>query len=1024
MALLASASKPRDARSARREVSAWADVKRALMRAVLLVAATVATAAAQEPLKLVIPTPADQISTFITLARTDDGIIYAGGFAGMSRYNGTRWETVGPKGPVRALHYDNGRIWAGGYNTFGYVVREPTGQDRYVDLAPLFSGVLKGRNFADTWRMLVRPEGVYFVALRDLFFVSRDERTTRHWPHDGRFGAITEWDGAVVVQWRGEGLKRLRQQGNQFELIPGTEVIANDLIFSAIDQDEGRKLLNTATGKLYWLLAPPPASGVAGPVVPATGVPGRKDVTPASYFLGTRVSGNEIAYVSFDGVLRVLDTKAWRQTNIPISTGYIGTAYVDPVERTLWAPAENGITLMNWPTVWTAYGLGAGVRGSVKTIREINGRLWVATGADILRARLPLAAGGAQQFESAASVSGEVWDVALEPDGRGVIVAESYGIAHLDDARNGRLAHFTPADVYPRLFVRSGRDRAVMWVGTEHGVVQLKAQGGRWALATRFARPATRVDSMHEQDDGTLLLGTTKGAFLLNPAVAVESAYVHVPLPNPQGARKVEASDANDAVLFSMFEGRLIASAPTGFFAWRAGRLEAIDSAREFAGLEPSNRRDERVQFVAQPNPTGDRQPIWWAVSDGAVHRLRRPAVSEGGGARAWMSAEVTSLRRGEFSYPFVASDGSLWLGSSGQLFRHAETVEAANRRVPVLRLDRAERTDADGSVKLLNLTGAARIDGNVRTLGFSLAFDDHARAKRPMFEVRLNGHEADFSAASEQSAFRYSGLGPGRYRFEARTRDRDGVLRSLAPFELEILPRWYQSPITQLVAGAAALLLIVWLTRRYYRGRTRRLQMRNHELNDLVTARTSELQAANARLTELAGKDGLTGTANRRYFDEALVAAVCDAADEGRPLTLLIADLDHFKNFNDTKGHLAGDDLLRRVGGILMAEANRMNALCARYGGEEFALVIAGREMAEGIASAERIRAGVAALAEGVTISIGVAHGKVHPDAARRLIATADAALYLAKHQGRNRIESAVHEDRIEPRTAPKDGE
>jgi diguanylate cyclase (GGDEF)-like protein len=166
----------------------------------------------------------------------------------------------------------------------------------------------------------------------------------------------------------------------------------------------------------------------------------------------------------------------------------------------------------------------------------------------------------------------------------------------------------------------------------------------------------------------------------------------------------------------------------------------------------------------------------------------------------------------------------------------------------------------------------------------------------------------------------------------------------------------------------------------------------------------------------ETARRDGLTGIANRRTFDEHVDRVWSQAAREGRPLTLLLIDIDHFKAYNDRFGHQAGDECLRRVAWSLNSSARRPLDIAARYGGEEFALVLydAGRQHAE--EAARQIRAGIDALAiahqaspatsKRLTVSIGIAC--IHPMLDRShfgFIQLADEALYAAKERGRNCI-------------------
>ena len=178
-----------------------------------------------------------------------------------------------------------------------------------------------------------------------------------------------------------------------------------------------------------------------------------------------------------------------------------------------------------------------------------------------------------------------------------------------------------------------------------------------------------------------------------------------------------------------------------------------------------------------------------------------------------------------------------------------------------------------------------------------------------------------------------------------------------------------------------------------------------------------TEEKMAQIALEKLATRDGLTGLANRRCFDETLNAEWQRALRQRQPLSLLMVDVDNFKAYNDANGHLGGDECLKRIATAVASEM-RTNDLVARYGGEEFAVILPNQSLKGAAIVAERIRRrveqlrvplyGTAALAglQHVTVSIGAATAIAGPDNdASQLVAIADAALYRAKHLGRNRI-------------------
>ena len=188
-----------------------------------------------------------------------------------------------------------------------------------------------------------------------------------------------------------------------------------------------------------------------------------------------------------------------------------------------------------------------------------------------------------------------------------------------------------------------------------------------------------------------------------------------------------------------------------------------------------------------------------------------------------------------------------------------------------------------------------------------------------------------------------------------------------------------------------------------------------NQELERQIAERTADLSEANRKLQQLSEIDGLTGIANRRKFDAEVEMEWRRAIREKQPLALLMFDIDHFKEYNDLYGHQEGDKCLKLVAEMLDALMQRAGDLVARYGGEEFVAILPGLDAESAAEVAEKIRLAVEHMhmphpgnmpAAVVTISIGVA--AMTPDQAARssaLLQQADANLYRAKREGRNRV-------------------
>jgi diguanylate cyclase (GGDEF)-like protein len=174
----------------------------------------------------------------------------------------------------------------------------------------------------------------------------------------------------------------------------------------------------------------------------------------------------------------------------------------------------------------------------------------------------------------------------------------------------------------------------------------------------------------------------------------------------------------------------------------------------------------------------------------------------------------------------------------------------------------------------------------------------------------------------------------------------------------------------------------------------------------------TQKLIEREAQLRELSIRDPLTGLFNRRYLEEVLALEMFRATRKEYPIGIIMADIDHFKRFNDIHGHVAADAVLVQVGNFLRAHVRSSDATC-RYGGEEFILILpeASQEVTQ--MRAEHLREGVRSLhvqfegqtLEAVTLSLGVAVFPVHGSTYDALLKAADAALYRAKRDGRDRV-------------------
>lgn len=197
-------------------------------------------------------------------------------------------------------------------------------------------------------------------------------------------------------------------------------------------------------------------------------------------------------------------------------------------------------------------------------------------------------------------------------------------------------------------------------------------------------------------------------------------------------------------------------------------------------------------------------------------------------------------------------------------------------------------------------------------------------------------------------------------------------------------------------------------------------LQDTDRQMREVIRRQMLDLEKRNRHLQKISFFDHLTGIYNRRFFDDILREIIDREQHRDVPLSLLLCDVDFFKQYNDRYGHVAGDEVLGKIGEILSQSTRDDNDVVARYGGEEFALILPLTGRREARALAERImrRLSEAAIEHDgspispfITLSIGIATSKPSsiPDA-RIFVNTADRQLYKAKTNGRNTVVSASH--------------
>jgi len=236
-------------------------------------------------------------------------------------------------------------------------------------------------------------------------------------------------------------------------------------------------------------------------------------------------------------------------------------------------------------------------------------------------------------------------------------------------------------------------------------------------------------------------------------------------------------------------------------------------------------------------------------------------------------------------------------------------------------------------------------------------------------------------------------------------------IRRDFQPFYAYVILLTGNTDKEEVIAGLAAG-ADDYLTKPFHPGELQARVRVGRRISDLH----HQLQAKNRQLEEMALTDPLTGLPNRRAIDSWAIHQLSAAARHNFPISVVMADLDHFKRINDTHGHDAGDMVLKRFADVLKSNT-RQSDICGRLGGEEFLVIITHAERENVRTAVERIRKQfetqeftVAGHRFGATASFGIAPFRgTAPPGFSDLVSRADSALYSAKHKGRNRVEFAM---------------
>ena len=758
--------------------------------------------------------------------------------------------------------------------------------------------------------------------------------------------------GGAVHLWGGDGLHRVDRDALVPAGFAGTRLDA--VVFAS-----GRIIAAIHDDGLQTLV-----DGVATPFAPEASawLEGKRvtDATPlrdGRIAIATREHG--LLLLRADGAIdEILGPAAGLPDEVLI-------AILADREGALWLSYYGSLVRVDLASPVTVFDARRGLRGSASSILEENGRLWITTMRGLYVFDDSLS--NARRIEGMDMPAWSLLRVAGE-----MLIGTTEGVYRMrDGSRPVRIAGTEGLSVYD--LEQSERNASRIWLATRAGAGFLRRSGEAWRYE-----------------------GTLDGS--------------------PRYARGIV--QRGDEVWFgTVFDGAIRVAHDGTITRYGSGEMSVTSI-------------DGRLVFIRYPGTIQHLRPDGTLGTDPILGHVKEPPrffrIAEDGGGNVWVNSDPPRvLPRMKNAYAREARplsgigtdvqvmqfvDGAMWFATSTGLFRYAPhaAAPAAAQPAPLIRRVVAGTGDAIVSEGIAN--DATELRYAFRRLRIEFA----PASYRPgvAYQYRLDPIDTSWNEWSANPFIDYTRLDEGHYTFRVRARGATGVTSKETLWSFTVKPPWYRTPWAILVGVLMAAALVALIVRL----RTRALGRQAERLRALVDERTRELEDANLHLERLSLLDELTGIPNRRYFDRALAQTWEAASQTMQPVSVILLDLDHFKNLNDARGHPAGDASLVQVARLLAQRIRRSGDLAARIGGEEFAILLSNTDTETATRVAESLRASIQEMVIAfesanlrVTVSCGVATTRAPGTTPEALVRRADRALYAAKAAGRNCVREAA---------------
>lgn len=968
------------------------------------------------------------------------GVMYFANTGGVLEFDGSEWRLIGGEDNLvvksLGLGKDN-RIYVGTLGDLGYLATDLQGKIQFISL--LSQIPKEDRKFLDIDRILVNSKGIYFVQRKNkIFRYHKNKFTTLPVPLETEYG----WNihDRLVVHRENGKLGEIK--GDQFiPLAHCEELVQKDARLLCTPMEKGKMLVISRQKGLYTYnflrqsLQPIP-SEVQNYIYQHNPFSMVK-INHQQIAVGTQTGGIVIMTTGGD-LIRIMDR------DLGITNDAVYCLFMDQAHN-LWAGTESGISFIEVNSQISRYNQNSGLDSYVLNTIKHKGIRYAGTMQNLFY--LPPEGGTAAHYNQKFIPLGDTlpYTYSFLKYREHLLVGGYKGVYQIQGTKIRKLCSMDFA-----LFLgMSHQFPNHIFIGSYPGffAMKLSEKGGNLKMESlqTFKEIHVPVERITPDKKGDLWLTSQyKGLLHIRFSNSDISQY-HI-----QRYLQEDGLPTSDYNWPYSIKGEMIIATTTGIY-------KGIPTTNGTYRFEPENTFGKYFNESA----LGTKEIIYdksrnhfWIMSYTGIGDLTQDAP----GIWSWNPMpyrQITVTRDDTF---FRDSEGVLWHCSPSGLYRFDFTIQKDyHQSFPVLIRQvnfnrgayRFHGTHPDMSSQSgSHFLKVSPLQSQIPTLPykdnsvvFTFSTSFYEGLSKIEYCTQLTGAEGNWGDWTGKNQKEYTYLPAGEFVFKVKARNIFGTVGMEDHYAFKILPPWYQTILAYILymVGTFGIfyLAVKWNSRRLVEAkkrledivkqRTVELRRKNEELetayqqleisNTSLNEANSQLEVANQELERLATHDALTGISNQRRFYDFYEREWKTALRYNRDISIILVDIDYFKNYNDTYGHLEGDLCLKKVARAISRCINRPGDIVARYGGEEFIIFLYDTNIEGALNIGEKVRESVEQLSiphtgskvsDYITISVGVS--STRPDQVENsstLIKSADQALYKSKDNGRNRVSS-----------------